>query len=206
MPNLYHCRPSQNNYKKNGWFSGLERLEMHQKINNEEDNTTVPDTSRINKQKQPNRNEPPTSQNGNATQPNNAQPTKPKQALQQEQTVYLKNLKRIQKSEKTTLPSLKNIEGRTVKTETNKINQTLPYISTNNITEINELIYAGANGVCEKIRIPSKTRMGSSTGNADKKICESRPKWEKKRKTPEYVQTKRKRQQNVKKQQLHLRT
>ena len=29
-------------------------------------------------------------------------------------------------------------------TETNKINQVLTYISTNNITELNELIYAGA--------------------------------------------------------------
>ena len=46
--------------------------------------------------------------------------------------------------EKTTLPSLRNIEWRTVKMDTNKINQVLPYISMNNITELNELIYAGA--------------------------------------------------------------
>ena len=59
-------------------------------------------------------------------------------------------------SEKTTLLSLRNIEWRTVKTETNKINKVLPYISTNNITELNELIYAGAKLVCEKIGIPSK--------------------------------------------------
>ena len=43
-------------------------------------------------------------------------------------------------SEKTTLPSLRNLEWRTVKTETNKINQVLTYISTNNITKLNELI------------------------------------------------------------------
>ena len=49
------------------------------------------------------------------------------------------------------LPSLRNIEWRTVKTETNKINQVLTYISTNNITEVNDLIYAGAKLVCEKI-------------------------------------------------------
>ena len=54
-------------------------------------------------------------------------------------------------SEKTTLQSLKNIEWRTLKTEMNKINQILPYISTNNIIELNELIYAGAKLVCEKI-------------------------------------------------------
>ena len=57
-----------------------------------------------------------------------------------------------------------------------KINQVLTYISTNNITELNELIYGGAKLVCKKIGIPSKSskkkikaRMGNSTGNADKK-------------------------------------
>ena len=54
---------------KKGWFSDLEILEIHQKINNKQDNNTVTDTSRINKQKQPNRNELPTSENGNTTQP-----------------------------------------------------------------------------------------------------------------------------------------
>ena len=57
-------------------------------------------------------------------------------------------------SEQTTLPSLRNIEWRTVKTDTNKINRVLLYIWMNNITELNELIYAGAKLVCEKIRIP----------------------------------------------------
>ena len=60
-------------------------------------------------------------------------------------------------SEKTTIPSFRNIEWRTVKTESNKINQVLPYISTNNITGLDELIYAGAKLVCEKIGIPSKS-------------------------------------------------
>ena len=60
-------------------------------------------------------------------------------------------------SEKTTLPSLRNIEWRTLKTETNRINQMLPYISTNNISELNDLIYARAKLVCEKIGVPSKS-------------------------------------------------
>ena len=34
----------------------------------------------------------------------------------------------------------------------------LPYISTNNISELNDLIYAGAKLVCEKIGVPSKSR------------------------------------------------
>ena len=61
-------------------------------------------------------------------------------------------------SEKTGLPSLRNIEWRTIKTETNKINQVLPYISTNYIAELNELIYSGAKLVGEEIGIPSKSK------------------------------------------------
>ena len=49
-------------------------------------------------------------------------------------------------SEKTTLPSLRNIEWKIVKTETNKINQVL----------------RGAKLVCEKIEIPSKSTKGKS--------------------------------------------
>ena len=70
-------------------------------------------------------------------------------------------------SEKTNLPSLRNLEWRTLKIDTNKINQVLPYISTNNITELNELIYAGAKLVCEKIGIPSKSTKKKS-----------KPRWE----------------------------
>ena len=40
-------------------------------------------------------------------------------------------------AEKTALSSFKNIEWRTVKTETYKINKVLRYISTNYITELN---------------------------------------------------------------------
>ena len=60
--------------------------------------------------------------------------------------------------------------------EMEKINQVQTYILTNNITELNELIYAGAKSVGEKIRFPSKrkkkkikTWMRNTTGNADKK-------------------------------------
>ena len=47
-------------------------------------------------------------------------------------------------------------------TETEKTNQVLTYISTNNITELNELIYAGVKLVCEKIGIPSKNKKKKS--------------------------------------------
>ena len=114
-------------------------------------------------------------ENGNATLPNNAQRSNHNETLSQEQKFNLENVKRIIKSEKTILPSLRNIEWRTLKLETNRINRVLPHIPTNNITELNELIYTGAKLVCEKIRIPLKsrkkvkTRMGNSTGNAGKK-------------------------------------
>ena len=88
----------------------LEILEVHQKINNHQGSNTVPDTSNINKLKQPNRNEPPASENEHITQPNNAQPNSPEQTLSQEEKLNQENLKRIMNSEKTSLPSLRNIE------------------------------------------------------------------------------------------------
>ena len=51
----------------------------------------------------------------------------------------------------------RNIECRTIKMETEKINQVLTYIPTKNITEFNELIYAGAKLVCEKIGVLLKS-------------------------------------------------
>ena len=85
-------------------------------------------------------------------------------------------------SEKTTLPSLRNIEWRRPKIETNKINQVLPYISSNNIIELNELIYTGTKLVCEEIGIPSKsTKKKSKPGwefrlETQIKIFENMPK------------------------------
>ena len=142
---------------KKGWFSELEIIEILQKINDQErSDNTLPGTSSINKPKQPIQNQPPTSENGNPTQPNTTQQNNLELTLTKEQKLIQRNVKRILNSEKTTLPSLRNIEWRIVKAEKNKVNQVLTYISTNNITELNELIYSGAKLVCEKIGIPSK--------------------------------------------------
>ena len=175
-----------------GWFSDLEILKIHQKVSNEQDSNTISDTPSINKQKQSNRNEPPSLEYRNATQRNNTE-----QTLTQEQKVNLENLKRIMNGEKITLPSGKNNEWRTVKT--NKINRELLYISTNNITELNELIYAGAKLVSEKIGSPSKstkkkikTRMGNSTENTDKKNLRKQAKMIKQRKDAEKSKHKKK--------------
>ena len=57
---------------------------------------------------------------------------------------------------KTKLPFPRNRDWKTVKMETEKINGLLTYISTNNLTELNELIYAGEKFVCEKIGVRLK--------------------------------------------------
>ena len=77
-----------------------------------------------------------TSENKKITQPNN-----PEQTVSQVQKVNLENLKRILNGWKTTLPSLRNIERRTVKAKSNKVYHV---VTMNNITDLTELIYAGA--------------------------------------------------------------
>ena len=109
------------------------------------------------KQKQSNKKEPQTSANENTTLPNDTLSNNQEKTLSHKQKINLENVKRIMNSEKTILPSLRNIEWKTLKIETNKINHILLYIPTNNITELNELIYAGTKLVCENIRIPSKS-------------------------------------------------
>ena len=135
---------------KKGWFSDLEILEIYPKIPKKYN--TIPVTSSDANQRQHTINELPTLENKNATLPSD-----PEETLSQEQKRNVENIKRIINREKTNLPSLRNIELTTLKTQTNKINQILPYISTNNITELNELIYAKVKLLCEKIGIPSKS-------------------------------------------------
>ena len=59
--------------------------------------------------------------------------------------------------EKITLSSRRNFGWRTVKTETEKTNLVKTFISRNNITESNELIYAEEKLDSEKIGISSKS-------------------------------------------------
>ena len=83
---------------------------------------------------------------------------------------------------KTTVPSLRNIEWKTLKIETNKINHLLPYLPTNSITELNEVIYAGAKLVCGKIGIflestkkQSKPGWEIRLGTQTKKLRKKKP-------------------------------
>ena len=65
---------------------------------------------------------------------------------------------------KTTLSSLRSQDWRIVKYETEKLNDLLANIPANDITELNDLIYAGTKLVREKIRVSLKTtnRMSKS--------------------------------------------
>ena len=70
---------------KKFWFSDLEIIGIHQKINDQCSNNTLHGTSNINKQKKPIRKEQPTQENENPTQPNTAKLNNPEQTLSQEQ-------------------------------------------------------------------------------------------------------------------------
>ena len=61
--------------------------------------------------------------------------------------------------------SLRNQDRKIVKAETETINELLTYILTNNMTELNELIYTGAKLVCNNIDVPLKnTNRNSKPG------------------------------------------
>ena len=144
----------------------------------------MPDTPSGVEQEQSNEKELQTSANENTTLPNDTLSNNQEETLSQEQKVNLENVKRIMNSEKTILPSLRNIEWKTLKIETNKIYHILPYIPTNNITELYELIYAGAKLVCENIGIPSKSTKKQQKPGWEfrlelqiKKKYENKPEW-----------------------------
>ena len=63
--------------------------------------------------------------------------------LTQEEKTNIDAIRRIMPEMKTTLPSLRNQDWITVKSETKKVNELLTNIPTNAITELNDLIYAG---------------------------------------------------------------
>ena len=94
------------NNNQEGLFSDLELLEIHKKNPHKQNYNTVPDTSSGVKQKQSNEKELPTPANENTTLPNDILPSNQE------------NVKRIIISEKTILPSLRNIQWKTLKIET----------------------------------------------------------------------------------------
>ena len=65
--------------------------------------------------------------------------------------------RKIMSEKRTTLPSLRKQDWRTIISETEKVNDLLTNIPTNDITYLNDLIYGGAKLVCEKTGVPLKT-------------------------------------------------
>ena len=79
--------------------------------------------------------------------------------------MIIENFKRIMSKKKTRLSLLRNQDWRPVKAETEQINKLLTHISMNNITKLNEQIYAGKKLVCDKIGVPLKnTNRNSKPG------------------------------------------
>ena len=87
--------------------------------------------------------------------------------MTQEEKTDIDTIRRIISEKKTISPFLRNQNKRIFRSETEKVNDLLINSPTNNITELNDLIYAGAKLVCEKIGVPLKT--------TDRK---SKPGWE----------------------------
>ena len=112
---------------KRKWLTETEREEIKRKIENPdeaEENEEQTEIPRINEE-------------------NNLQPEN------EEQTDLANKLRQYAASVPTRLPSLKECNSRLLKEKTKEIDQILSNINTNNITETNALIYAGAKLVTE---------------------------------------------------------
>ena len=70
------------------------------------------------------------------------------QTLTQEEKINADTIRRIMSEKKITLPSLRNQDWGTVMSETEKVNDLMTNILTNDTTELNAFIYAGAKLVC----------------------------------------------------------
>ena len=89
--------------------------------------------------------------------------------LTQEEKMNVDIIKRIMSEKKTTLASLRHQDWRTVKSETDKMNDLLTNIPTNDITESDDLIYVEAKLVCEKNQgLPEDYRQKVKTRITDK--------------------------------------
>ena len=139
---------------KKSWVSDLEILEIHERINRKSRQhypNTIINIPNTEKQEPSNKNELQSNNDQNTTHSNHTE-----QTLIQEEEMNIEKLKRIRSEKKTILPSLRNQDWKTVKAEMEKINKLLTVISTNDITELNELILVRVKLVCEKISVSLK--------------------------------------------------
>ncbi len=81
--------------------------------------------------------------------------------------ISIELVKKITPEKMTALRSFWNQDKKNVKLETEKIDKLLPNIPTDDITDLNEIIYAGAKIVQEKICFPPRNL--NRTTNLDEK-------------------------------------
>ena len=78
--------------------------------------------------------------------------------LTQRDKIDVELRKKIITEKKTTFSSLKNQNRKNVNGETKKVNKLLSNILTDNITELNKLIYTRAKLVGDKVDIPQRNK------------------------------------------------
>ena len=109
---------------KNGWFSDLEILEIHQQIYRQtHQRTPTAVTETINTGK-------PETSNQTVHDNDPCAANTQTQTLAQDEETNVDTIKRIMSEKKTTLPSLRNKDWRTVKFEAEKVNDLLINIPT----------------------------------------------------------------------------
>ena len=142
------------------WPGNIKNKPKIKRESNQEHPNTIINKLNPEKQESSILTEPQNNCNRNITHPNHTE-----QWLTQEEKMNIEILKRIMSEKKTTLPSLRNQDGKTARVETYKINELLTHISTYNITELNELIYAEAKLVWNRIGVSLKnTNRNSKLG------------------------------------------
>ena len=120
---------------KNGWFSDLEiRVKIYSQTHQQTPNIV---SETINKGKPETLNQ--TLHNNEPCSANIRT-----QTLTKEEKTNIDTIRRIISEKKITLPSPRNHDWRTVKSETEKMNDLLTNILRNDMTELNDSIYVGA--------------------------------------------------------------
>ena len=138
--------------QKKDWFSDIEILKIYEQVSREKY-----------EQKPLNRFETQNTKNQNTTDPKSTIIM-----LTQKDRINLELIKKIMIENKIALTSLRNQDWKKPWVETEKLMKLLPNILIGNINKLNELIYAVAKLVCDKIGVPQ--------GNSNKN---TKPGWEK---------------------------
>ena len=149
------------NIKKNNWLSKTEQEEIERE-------TITPNEIRENNENQT------TTKNGSERENNSQEQTHNIDIENEELREKIQKIKRWMEEdeERTKIPTMKAYNHMKLKEKTKEVNEILKSIQTNNITDTNKLIYAGAKMVVELMEIRPPTTQNS---NGSQKI----PPWKK---------------------------